>query len=96
MFLPPGILLKYLVILKSVIQAGNHTGNDIEQCSGTPDRHTLCFYYIDGFEFMSGSDLKPETCLENPTQVDRTMYRYKESLEKNINKVLLTLPKQCN
>ena len=31
MFLLPGILLKYIVIIENVIQAGNHMNNDIQQ-----------------------------------------------------------------
>ena len=55
-----------------------------------------CVVLRNGIEWMSGIDPKSEIYLNNHTQVDRIMYRYKERLEKNINNVLLTLPKQCN
>ena len=50
-----------------------------------------CVVLPNRIELMSGIDPKSENCLENPTQVDRRIYKYKEKLLKNINNVLLTL-----
>ena len=103
-FLPPGIRSKYFAISKNVIQAGNHMINDLHQGSEFNVPPTVGFLHHyrakcvglrNGLELMPGIDPKPENCLKNPTKIDRTIYKYKERLLTNMNKVLLSLPQQC-
>ena len=103
-FLPPGIRSKYVAIPTQVIQAGNHMINDLQEGKeqNVPPNVGLLHHYRakcvgleNGIELMPGVDPKPENCLKNPTKVDRTMYKYKGRLLKNINKVLPILSEQC-
>ena len=50
---------------------------------------------LHGIKLMPGIDPKPENCLKNPTQVDRTMFKYKDRLLMNMKKVLKIISKQC-
>ena len=99
-FFPPGILLQCLVISKNAIQDGNHMINHVQQGGESNGLSSIgflhphrakCVVLRKRIESMSGIDPKSEICLENPTQVNRRIYTYKEKLLKNINNVLLTL-----
>ena len=101
--LPPGT--KYLVISKIVIQASNHMINDLQQEGQLNVPPSVGFFHHyrakcvvlgNGFELMSVIDPKSGICLENPIQVDRTMYKCQEKLLKHINNVLVTGSQQCN
>ena len=103
--LPPGILLQCLVISKNAIQDGNHMINHVQQGGESNGLSSIgflhphrakCVVLRKRIESMSGIDPKSENCLENPTQVDRRIYKYKEKLLKNINSLLLTLSQQYN
>ena len=88
-----------------MIQTGNHLINAVQQEveSNVPPsvgclhpHRAKCVVLRNRIESMSGIDPKSENCLENPTQVDRRISKYKEKLLKNINNLLLTLSQQCS
>ena len=86
---------KYIAIPNQVVQAGNHFIHEFQQgreVNVPTDIGFLHHYRATCVDVGPGS---LRTCLKGPTEVDRTMYKYKAQLLKNMNSVFLKLSRKC-
>ena len=95
-FYPPALRSKYLAISNQVIQAGNHYIHEFQQGREVNVPTSVGFlHHYRATCADNTTKLDSKKCLIGPTVVDRTMYKYKENLLKNMNNVFQILRQQC-
>ena len=95
-FYPPALRSKYLAISNQVVQAGNHYIHEFQQGREVNVPTSVGFLHHYRATCADNTTKKDsEKCLIGPTVVDRTMYKYKEKLLKNINNVFQIIHQQC-
>ena len=95
-FYPPALRSKYLAISNQVIQAGNHYIHEFQQGREVNVPTSVGFlHHYRATCADNTTKLDSKKCLIGPTVVDRTMYKYKENLLKNMNNVFQILRHQC-
>ena len=95
-FYPPALRSKYLAISNQVVQAGNHYIHEFQQGREVNVPTTVGFLHHYRASCADNTTKKDsEKCLTGPTVVDRTMYKYKEKLLKNMNNVFQIIHQQC-
>ena len=95
-FYPPALRSKYLAISNQVIQAGNHYIHEFQQGREVNVPTSVGFlHHYRATCADNTTKLDSKKCLIGPTVVDRTMYKYKETLLKNMNNVFQILRQQC-
>ena len=95
-FYPPALRSKYLAISNQVVQAGNHYIHEFQQGREVNVPTSVGFLHHYRASCADNTTKKDsEKCLIGPTIVDRTMYKYKERLLKNMNNVFQALHEQC-
>ena len=95
-FYPPAKRSKYIAIPNQVLQAGNHFIHWFQhgkELNVPPNNGFLHHYRATCADNTTKLDSKK--CLIGPTVVDRTMYKYKEKLLKNMNNVFQIIHQQC-
>ena len=95
-FYPPALRSKYLAISNQVVQAGNHYIHEFQQGREVNVPTSVGFlHHYRATCADNTTKLDSKKCLIGPTVVDRTMYKYKENLLKNMNNVFQILRQQC-
>ena len=95
-FYPPALRSKYLAISNQVVQAGNHYIHEFQQGREVNVPTSVGFLHHYRATCADNTTKKDsEKCLIGPTVVDRTMYKYKEKLLKNMNNVFQIIHQQC-
>ena len=95
-FYPPALRSKYLAISNQVIQAGNHYIHEFQQGREVNVPTSVGFLHHYRASCADNTTKKDsEKCVIGPTVVDRTMYKYKEKLLKNMNTVFQIIHEQC-
>ena len=95
-FYPPALRSKYLAISNQVIQAGNHYIHEFQQGREVNVPTSVGFlHHYRATCADNTTKLDSKKCLIGPTVVDRTMYKYKKQLLKNMNNVFQILRQQC-
>ena len=95
-FYPPALRSKYLAISNQVVQAGNHYIHEFQQGREVNVPTSVGFLHHYRATCADNTTKKDsEKCLIGPTVEDRTMYKYKEKLLKNMNNVFQIIHQQC-
>ena len=95
-FYPPALRSKYLAISNQVVQAGNHYIHEFQQGREVNVPTSVGFLHHYRASCADNTTKKDsEKCVIGPTVVDRTMYKYKEKLLKNMNTVFQIIHEQC-
>ena len=110
-FYPPAIRSKYIAISNQVVTAKNHIVSEFhlgKEVNVPTEIGYLHHYRANCANFYSETrdllkqkvykrihKLDAEYCLHAPTEVDRTMWKYKNKLLDQVNQVFQALSEQC-
>ena len=87
---------KYIAIANQVVQAGNHFIHEFQQGREVNVPTNIGFLHHYRATCVDVGPGSLQKCVKGPTEVDRTLYKYKAQLLKNMNSIFHKLSQQCN